>query len=334
LIKLTRKRLALIAVAATVIVAAILSTWWYSLGPVERTATLKTIWPIIVFGTLSGTIYALLALGMTLIYGVAEVVNMAHGALFMFGAYMSHLFFFRLQLDMIPSIALSVIFTGIVGVAIYLLTIHPIITDILATMVTTIGVSILIQQIILVGFQGRMVPVPTFVPREAGSFDFFGVTVTYSQVIAAAISIIFIAILWIFIAKFKIGKAMRAAAQDREAAMLMGVNTTRLYMITIAISASLAALAGICISAAYTGIATPTMWTSPLVMSFAIVIVGGLGSIKGSIVGAFIVGYAETVVLLEFPEGGFLKGAAALVILVLALLVRPRGLFGKRKEME
>ncbi len=127
---------------------------------------------------------------------------------------------------------------------------------------------------------------------------------------------------------------MRAAAQDREAAMLMGVNTMKLYMLTMAISASLAAIAGVLITASTTRVAYQLMWFHPLALSFAIVILGGLGSIKGTFIGAFIVGYAEISVSYAVPTGDYLRGAVALAVMVLVLIFRPKGLFGKRVELE
>ena len=127
---------------------------------------------------------------------------------------------------------------------------------------------------------------------------------------------------------------MRAAAQDREVAMLMGVNTMKLYILTMAISASLAAIAGILITASTTRVAYQLMWFQPLALSFAIVILGGLGSIKGTFIAAFIVGYAQTVVSYAIPEGDYLKGAVALGVMVLVLILRPKGLFGKHIELE
>ena len=127
---------------------------------------------------------------------------------------------------------------------------------------------------------------------------------------------------------------MRAVAQDREMGMLMGINTPRLHMLTMGISALIAALAGILITASTTAMAYPQMWSQPLYMSFAIVILGGLGSIKGTLLGAFIVGFTENIFVFLIPGGSFLQGAVALAIMVLVILFRPKGLFGKRIELE
>ena len=295
---------------------------------------------ILIYGALSGAAYALLALGFTLIYGVAKVVNMTHGPLFMLGAYMFSAFVTSLGYHPIenpsasllpPAIIFAVIFVAIAGIIIYRLFIHSIIENVLAVMVTTIGAALIIQQLIINTFGGRDIIVPSLMP---GSFKFLGVTVTYSRFLAAVVSLGLFVGLWIFITKSKIGGAMRAAAQDREVAMLMGINTMKIYVLTMAISASLAAIAGIVITASTTRVAYQLMWFHPLALSFAIVILGGLGSIKGAFIGAFIVGYAETAVSFALPEGSFLKGAVALAIMVVVLVLRPKGLFGKRIELE
>lgn len=128
---------------------------------------------------------------------------------------------------------------------------------------------------------------------------------------------------------------MRATASDREAAMLMGIDTRKLSMLTMTISSSLAAVAGILTVASTTQVATPYIWPEPLIMSFAIVILGGLGSIKGTFIASFIFGYSEQAFLAFMPgQAGFLRGAFALVVMVIVLVLRPRGLFGKHIELE
>lgn len=297
---------------------------------------------LLIFGAITGAVYALLALGFTLIYGVADVVNMAHGALCMLGAYMFFTFSPAIKDPalLIPSpfttnpalaLILAAIFVGVVGGIIYVLFINPVKKDILASLVVTVAVAIVIQQIVYIEFGGVHRAV---LPFASGSTDILGVTVTYTKILAFVVSMILFAFTSIFVARSKIGKAMRATAQDREAAMLMGINTTRLCILTMAISSGLAALAGILITGSASQVATPQMWLTPLAMSFAIVILGGLGSIKGTLLGAFIIGYAEKAVTLLIPEGSFLSGAVGLAVMVLVLLFRPKGLFGKRIELE
>ena len=291
----------------------------------------------LITGALAGAVYALLALGFTLIYGVAGVVNMAHGALFMLGAYMFFAFgpFGVFGLDVFSALVLAAIFVSATGSVVYLLTIHQIIKDMLAVLVVTIGVALLLQHMIVIGFGTAFGSTYQAVPAFLSGIQILlGVKVPNTNLLVAGVSVGLFALVWIFITKFKIGKAMRAVAQDREAAMLMGINTTRLYMVTMAISAALSAIAGIFIISSTTNTADPAMWLQPLVMSFAIVVLGGLGSIKGTLVGAFIIGYVGSAVVVFLPQESFLASAFALVIMVLVLLVRPRGIFGKRVELE
>jgi branched-chain amino acid transport system permease protein len=270
---------------------------------------------------------------------------MAHGALFMLGAYVYWILTASefhglplepIQLHPVLAIIIAAILTAIAGMIIYKLTISPVVEDLIAVLVVTVGVVIILQETIIIEFSSKRWPVVSF---TKGFTTFLGVKVTYSELLAFAVSLCIFTVLWIFITKSKIGSTMRAVAQDREVAMLMGINTDRLYTLTMAISASIAALAGVLITASTSGFAYPHMWDTPLYMSFAIVILGGLGSIKGTFIGAFIVGFAENAFIFIMSALGisgaeFLKGVVAVTVMVLVLLIRPKGLFGKRVEME
>jgi branched-chain amino acid transport system permease protein len=288
---------------------------------------------IIVYGAIAGAIYSLLALGFTLIYGVAGVTNLAHGALFMVGAYIFGSFgpLGVTELDPRLGLVISLVLTAIIGAILYRIVIHPIIEDELAILVVTVSVAIIFQQLMLLIFGSSFLPVANF---ATGSTIILGVQVTYSRLVAFVVSIALFLALWIFISKTKIGSAMRAVSQDREVAMLMGVNTTRLYMLTMGISAMLAGAAGIFEASSSTGVASAYMWLHPLALSFSIVILGGLGSVKGTIVGGFIIGYTETIVSVTLPEAGILVPTVPFVLMVLILVIRPKGLFGKRIELE
>ena len=299
---------------------------------------------LLLSGAIQGAIYALLALGFTLIYGVSGLVNMAHGSFFMIGPYaffiLNALFFSVfpvLGLSLSPlwitifALVVAAIVTGIIGSIAYRLTMHYVIGDEVAILVVTLALALIFQQLVLVGYGPSLVPVPTFL-RE--STVILGVTVTQSRLLAFVVSIVLFLSLWLFISRSKIGGAMRALSQDREAAMLMGINTGRLYMLTIAISAAFAAIAGMFIAASGSGLASPYIWLEPLALSFAIVILGGLGSIKGTLIGGFIIGYTISTVELLVPQGGTIVTIVPFVIMVLILLLRPKGLFGKRIEME
>lgn len=315
------------------------------------------VYEILIFGAIQSGLYALLALGFTLIYGIAGIVNLAHGSFYMLGAYMFFVFNSWLETFMrewalaqgyifnfaglegillsVLALFLAIVFVAVVAGFLYRITIHPVLGDEIAVMVVTVCLALIFQQIILMYFG------PTFPPVRwpvgsilTESVIIWGVTVQYSRILSFIISLILFGILLVFVARTKIGKSMRAVSQDREVAMLMGINTERLYMITIALSAVFAALASILITTSTTMSAGAWMWLHPLALSFSIVILGGLGSIKGSIIGGFIIGYAEQTVAIAVPEGGGIVGVVPLTVMVLVLLLRPKGLFGKRIEME
>jgi branched-chain amino acid transport system permease protein len=172
-------------------------------------------------------------------------------------------------------------------------------------------------------------PIAFLIP---GITTIWGVPVTYTQILSFVASLIIFAGLLIFIGKTKIGTAMRAVAQDREVAMLMGVNNERVYMLTMGVASALAAIAGILTTSG--GWSDPFMWSTPLYMAFAIVIIGGLGSIRGTLVGAFIIGYATQTFVTVSVGLSYLSDTVALAIMVLVLILRPKGLFGRRVEME
>jgi branched-chain amino acid transport system permease protein len=334
-----RKLAATVIVVLAIAIAVTMLSYSTLLSPAEGADFVTKVKQLVVFGSLSGSVFALLALGFTLIYGVADIVNMSHGAFYMLGAYAFSVLVTSLGYHpltnkssflLFAALILAAVLLGLVGIVVYRVLINPIIEDTLSVLVVTIGATLMLHQIMLFWFGDKNLPVRKLLD---GTVSVFGVTLSNHELLSIALSLSLIAILWIFIAKSKIGGAMRAAAQDREVAKLMGINTVRLYMLTIAISASLAAIAGVLQSPPAV---SPVLrdWTYPLVMSFAIVIVGGLGSIKGSFVGAFIIGFAEKSVPIFFPGGSFLKGAIALIVMVVVLVIKPKGLFGKRVEAE
>jgi len=286
---------------------------------------------LLVSGATTGAVYALLALGFTLIYGVAKILNLSHGAFYMLGAYIFYASITFLQLETFPALILAVIFVGFIGAIVYGLLIRPIIESELNVMVVTLGAAMISQYMIILLFGSKHKAVPYLMPKLP-LIEILGMSLRTQKIVALVVSLSLIFVLWIFISKSKIGGAMRAMAQDREAAMLMGINTERLLMLTLVISASLAAIAGVLVTPL--SVASPDMWMFPLIISFSVVILGGLGSIKGSLVGAFILAYAEESVVFLAQGEEHLRGAFSLLIMVLVLLLRPSGLFGKRVEME
>jgi branched-chain amino acid transport system permease protein len=164
-----------------------------------------------------------------------------------------------------------------------------------------------------------------------GTFTVAGDVISNAQALGAVVSILLFASLWIFISKSRSGMAMKALSQDIEAAMLMGVSVEKMYMLTSAIAGAIAGISGVFYTS-ITGGAGIDMWLEGLAISFSVVILGGLGSLKGTIIGALIFGYSVTAISLL--GGGGLITSFPFIVLIIVLLIRPKGLFGKRIEME
>jgi branched-chain amino acid transport system permease protein len=193
----------------------------------------------------------------------------------------------------------------------------------------TIAMAVIIQEAILKGFGGQPRGVSKLI---SGSTEIFGVSVLNQQFLTLGVVILMLLGTWIFLMKTKTGVAIRSTAQDREVANLMGINVSRMEMLTMAISVGLAAIAGALVAPLF--VLTPGMWTHPLVMILAAVVLGGLGSIKGSLIGALILGFAENMVVFLAPSGAYLKTSVALAIMLVVILIKPEGLFGVVFEEE
>jgi branched-chain amino acid transport system permease protein len=273
----------------------------------------------------------MLALGFSLLYGVTKVTNLAYGAYFMIGCYIFIAFASFgsfLGLGLIPATLLSVFLTGLIGIITYSLFIRPIKEE-GSLLVITVAVALIVERTMMLIFGVAPVPLPSLL---LGFQEIFDVRVTNAGVIAVTASPVLFVILYVFIKKSKIGLAMRALAQNYELSTLIGINPTLIFNFTSAVSAGLAATAGILLTGWATGVASPTMWMDPLWTSFSIVVVGGIGRIEGTLVGSFMIGYAENAVTFLMPEATYLKRTVSLVIMTLILLFRRRGIFGKATE--
>ncbi len=284
---------------------------------------------IITSGLISGSIYALLAIGFSLIFGVARIVNIAHTAFYMVAAYCiyfgTHKLGFHPGWGMLGGIVLVTLF----GLISYKLFIDPIREHEAAVLIGTIALAIAMQEVMLLIFTGDFLSVPSLI---GGYFKVSDVKIFYQQLLTFGMALIILAALWVLLKKTKLGLAIRSTAEDREVANLMGMNESRVALITMGISVGLAGFAGAVVVPLTT--LYPFMWMHPLIMMMAVVVLGGLGSIKGSFVGAYILGFAEALVVFVAPMGAFLKGSVALSIMILVLLIRPEGLFGVAFEEE
>jgi branched-chain amino acid transport system permease protein len=198
-----------------------------------------------------------------------------------------------------------------------------------AVLIISLSLGILFQELLLILFTGDFRRFPPIIP---GYVEMIDVRVSYQHVFAIGVSALILACIWVLLTRTRLGNAIRAVAQDIEIANLMAIDVTRICTITMGISAGLAGVAGVVVAPIFT--VHPYMWMHPLIMVLAAVVLGGLGSVKGSVIAAFILGFAETLVTFLIPGGSFLRGAVSLAVMVVVLLFRPEGLFGVVFEEE
>jgi branched-chain amino acid transport system permease protein len=285
---------------------------------------------IIVQTLVKGSVYALLALGFALIFGVARVLQLSHTSFYMLAAYGLFAFTDAAWLGKYPfvsnpgvAIVLSILITTGIGLAVYKLLIDRVREHHVTVMLITLAVAMAFQQIMLIVFSGQYSSAPSFL---TGYLEILGVKVAFQNLLVFAGAAVVLLIVWVLLSKTRLGIAIRATAQDTEIANLMGIDVSTILFAVMGISTALAAIAGVLV--APTLVLEPGMLWSPFVMVMAIITLGGLGSIKGSVIGAFILACVEVLVVFLVPTGAFLKGAVALLVMVVVLIFRPEGLFG------
>lgn len=284
---------------------------------------------IVMSGLISGSVYALLAIGFSIIFGVARIVNLAHTAFYMVAAYCIYFATHNMGYHPMWGMVAAIVLVTLLGIVSYRLFINPIREHHGAVLIATIALAIAFQEIMVIKFTGTYLSVPSLVK---GYLTLLGVKVFYQQLLTFCVALLIMAVLWALLMGTKLGLAIRSTAQDREVANLMGINEARVAMMTMGISVGLAAFTGAVIVPLT--ILEPHMWLHPLIMMMAVVVLGGLGSLKGSFIGAYILGFAEALVVFLAPMGAFLKGSVALSIMIVVLLIRPEGLFGVAFEEE
>lgn len=284
---------------------------------------------ILVTGLVNSGVYALLAVGFSLVFGVARIVNIAHTAFYMLAAYCLYVLLERFRVP--PAIAGPVSVAAVTGVSVvaYRIVIEPVREHEAAVLIATIALGLIFQELMLFAFGGHFLGIPNAID---GVVNVAGVAIPYQRLLILAVAAVVLAGTWWLLRRTRLGLAIRATANDLEVASLMGMNVNRVAMVTVAISAALAAVAGVAVAPVF--VVDPFMWLSPLVTVLSIVVLGGLGSLPGSIVGALVIGYVEAITVFVLPQGAFLKGAVALTMMVAVLLGRPEGLFGVAFEEE
>jgi branched-chain amino acid transport system permease protein len=284
---------------------------------------------LIVLTLVTGGVYALLAIGFSLIFGNARVINLAHTAFFMLAAY--GLWYFIRTLGIATGWAILITIPAVTGLGIlaYRYLINPIREHHAAVLLMTIALAMAFQELMQAIFSSLYWSIP---PLVRGSTRIFGVPVLNQHLVVLGVVAVVIIIVWLILSKTKLGIALRATAQDAEVANMMGISVPRTLMITMGIATALAAVAAVVVAPIWT--IHPSMWTPPLVMVMVVVVLGGLGSIKGAIIGAFIIALVEVSVSLFMPSYAYLKVVFAILAMVIVLIVRPGGLFGVIFEEE
>lgn len=281
--------------------------------------------PILVFGLATSGIYALMAVGVTLIYGVGRVVNFAHGAFFTLGAYGTYLYATYLGVGWWIGALLSILTVAAFAALFDKFFIEPIRDQEIHVWIMTFAFAFAIREGIVLVLGSRPFSIPAFAP---GSVDILGQTIAAQRPLIVIVCFVSLALLWLFLYRTRLGSCLRAVAQNRTGAYVVGIPVPWTYHAAMAISAGLAALAGIII--APIAVITPDMGLEALLLAFTIVILGGLGSLKGTLIAALIVGYASTIV--SFVWDPSLVTFTALAVVFAVIIVRPTGLFGLAVE--
>jgi branched-chain amino acid transport system permease protein len=284
---------------------------------------------IITSGLINGSVYALLAIGFSLIFGAARIVNLAHTAFYMVASYCIYYTTHKMGIHPVIAMVVAIILVTFIGLVFYRFFIDPIREHEAAVLIATIAMAMAMQEVILLIFTGDFLSVPALVK---GYLKIIGVKIAYQQLLTIGVALLVLVGVWAVLMKTRLGLAIRATAQDREVANLMGMNESQVAMVTMGVSVGLAAFAGAVVVPLT--VVNPHMWMHPLIFMLAVVVLGGLGSLKGSFIGAYILGFAESLVVFLLPMGAFLKGSVALSIMILVLLIRPEGLFGVAFEEE
>lgn len=278
---------------------------------------------ILIYGAVTSAIYAMLAVGFTLIFGVARVLNLAHGSFYALGAYGAYVLTSIAGLPLWLAAILAVVGVSLFGVLVEKILIRPLRYSQLGVLMITLAIALVVEQTLFLTFGSEYRNVPAFVDTK---INMGGVDVAGQRLLTLVVAGVSIALLYLFIQRTRLGSAILAISQDADAAKYMGIPSDRIFSLVMAISAALAALAGI-LAGPFLSV-QPSMHLLPIVKAFAIVVVGGLGSIPGSILAAFMLGYAETIVAYEISTSW--TEIVSVLATLLMLVFRPAGIFGKR----
>lgn len=281
----------------------------------------------IINGISLGSIYALIALGYTMVYGIIKLINFAHSDVYMIGAYIGYFCMTSLRLGFVSSLLIAMVFCTLLGVAIEKIAYKPLRNATkIAVLITAIGVSLFLEYgtMFIVGPTVRSYPAMRGIMVK--TFKLANITITMQQVLIVGITVILMILLQFIVKKTRIGKAMRAVSLDQDAAMLMGVNVNTTISFTFALGSALAGAAGILVGVYYNSI-NPLMGTLPGLKAFIAAVFGGIGIIPGAMIGGYVIGIIE--VFVSGYGNSMYRDAVVFAILILVLIVKPTGLLGK-----
>ena len=286
-----------------------------------------TLFLVVMWGVAIGCIYVLLATGLNIIFGVMKLVNFAHGELLMIGAYVGYSTSTLLGLNAYIAVILSIVVVAPLGVAVERLCFRKVLgTTKLNEIFISLGLIYIFDHMAVLLWGDK--PKKIVSPFEYNTIPLGEMAIGYDWLIAVLIVIAILIALLLLIKKTKIGRAMRATSQDIEASMLMGINVEHIYMFSFGLGAALAGAAGALYGIIFSF--NPYVGALPTIKAFAIIILGGLGSIPGAVIGGLFYGIAEQTAAFVF--GGIWRDAVAFAVLIIVLVLRPTGIFGEKGE--
>ncbi|HLR88923.1 MAG TPA: branched-chain amino acid ABC transporter permease [Atopostipes sp.] len=279
----------------------------------------------IINGLSLGSVYALVALGYTMVYGIIKLLNFAHGDVYMVGAFAGYYIISNYNLGFMPTLLLTMLITGIIGVVIYQVAYRPLRNSTrIASLITAIGMSYLLQNgmMYIAGPQTRSFP--QIINNQM--YTIGPVQISTMQILMLVTTVLLMVSLQLIVQRTKFGKAMRAVSNDPEAAQLMGINSNQVISFTFFLGSMLAGAGGVLVGMYYNTI-TPIMGAGPGLKAFIAAVVGGIGSIPGAMVGGYLIGMTE--VMISAFGNSMIRDAVVYLILIVILLVRPTGILGK-----
>lgn len=278
-------------------------------------------------GIIIGGIYAMMALGYSMVYGVLQIVNWAHADVLMFGTFIGMILSTVVGMPVIAMVLCAAFFTAALGMAVERLAYRPIKSENrkMAVLVSALGVSTFLQNLAQLIFGSTTQPFPTI---QKVSYKAGNVTISNMQIIILVVTAFMMLILYIVVYKTKLGVAMRACSINIDNAKLMGINTNKIISLTFGIGAFMAGIAGVCVGTYYSAV-YPTMGYLLGMKAFAAAILGGIGSIPGAMIGGFVIGIIESLGA-GYLSSGY-RDAYSFIVMILILVLRPSGIMGKKR---